>query len=453
MSGTPALTEQSIVARIERLPTSWWHVRTRLIVGVATFFDAFDSLTVAYVLPVVIPAFKMMPQQIAPLVAIGFAGQALGALFFGWAAERYGRLRIAMVTTAIFGLTSLVCATATSYDQLFWYRFIQGFGLGGEVPIAAAYINEFARAKDRGRFFFLYEAAFPVGLLAVAVIGAWIVPRFGWQWLFVLGALPALLTFMLRLLCPESPRWLASRGRLVEADRIVAAIENEISKGKPALLPTPAPVTSAVTQKGTWTELIRGRYLRRLITASVLWVCAFFITYGLLVWLPTIFTTVYKLPVQQALNYSLLANVVGLISYVACAFVVDHLGRRLTFGLAFVIGSLPLFLLWWLQGAAAETVMYLATIAILFVTVCNGGLYLYTPELFPTRLRAMGASWSTFWLRAASIAGPYAVGAILPVYGLNGVFLACALVGAVGAIVCFFFAVETKGKVLEEISP
>ena len=453
MSVTLVLSEQSIIARIERLPTSWWHVRTRLIIGVATFFDAFDSLTIAYVLPVIIPTFKIAPQQIGSLIAIGFAGQAIGAVFFGWAAERFGRLRIAIFTTAIFGLMSLVCATATSYEQLFWYRFIQGVGLGGEVPIAAAYINEITRAKDRGKFFFLYETAFPVGLLIVALVGAWIVPRFGWQWLFVLGALPALLAFTLLLWCPESPRWLASKGRLAEADKIVTAIEREISEGNPDTLPSVAAIASEPIRKGSWTELFGGRYLPRMITASVLWICAYFITYGLLVWLPTIFTRVYKLPVQQALNYSLLANVVGLISFVACAFVVDRLGRRLTFGLAFLIGSLPLFVLWWLQGPTAESVMYLATVAILFVTICNGGLYLYTPELFPTRLRAMGASWSTFWLRAASIAGPYAVGAILPVYGLSGVFLACALVGVVGALVCFLFAVETGGRVLEEISP
>lgn len=453
MSATPALSEQSIVARIERLPTSWWHVRTRLIVGVATFFDAFDSLTVAYVLPVIIPAFKMTPQQIGPLIAIGFAGQMIGAVFFGWAAERFGRLHVAIFTTAIFGLMSLVCATATSYDQLFWYRFFQGIGLGGEVPIAAAYINEITRAKDRGRFFFLYETAFPVGLLVVALVGAWIVPRFGWQWLFALGAIPALLTFFLRLWCPESPRWLASKGRLAEADKVVTAIELEVSKGNPGALPAVAAIASDPIQKGNWTELFGRRYLPRMIVASALWICAYFITNGLLVWLPTLFTRVYKLPIQQALNYSLLANIVGLISFVACAFVIDRLGRRLTFGLAFLIGSLPLFALWWLQGGTAESMMYLATIAILFITICNGGLYLYTPELFPTRLRAMGASWSTFWLRAASIAGPYAVGAILPAYGLSGVFLACALVGVVGALICFLFAVETGGRVLEEISP
>ena len=99
MTSPVALSEHFIIARIERLPTSWWHVRTRIIVGFATFFDAFNSLTIAYVLPVLIPAFKIAPTQIGPLIAIGFAGQALGALFFGWAAERFGRLKMAIFTT------------------------------------------------------------------------------------------------------------------------------------------------------------------------------------------------------------------------------------------------------------------------------------------------------------------------------------------------------------------
>lgn len=446
------LTEQSIAARLERLPTSWWHVRTRLIVGLATFFDAFDSLTIAYVLPVLIPAWKIEPAKIGPLIAIGFAGQAVGALFFGWAAERFGRLKMAIVTTTIFGVMSLVCATATSYDQLFWYRLIQGFGLGGEVPIAATYINEITRAKGRGRFFFFYEAAFPVGLLIVALVGAWVVPRFGWQWLFILGALPALVTIALRLGCPESPRWLASKARLSEADKVVSEIEDEIIRGG-TNLPPPSFVSTEAIRKGSWTELFQGRYLPRMITVSILWICAYYVTYGLIVWLPTIFTRVYNLPVQQALNYSLFANVAGLISFLLCAFVVDRLGRKLTFGLAFLIGSLPLFALWWLGGGSAENVQYLGGVAILFVTICNGGLYLYTPELFPTRLRAMGSSWATFWLRVASIIGPYSVGAILPAYGPGGVFLACALIALLGAIICFAFAVETSEKVLEEISP
>jgi MFS transporter, putative metabolite:H+ symporter len=212
-------------------------------------------------------------------------------------------------------------------------------------------------------------------------------------------------------------------------------------------------ITAGASPRSSWRELASGRYLWRLIFASVLWVCAYFVTYGLLVWLPTILTRVYQLPIQQALNYSLFANCAGLLSFLACAFLVDRIGRRYTFGFSFLLGSLPLFVLWWIKGGSAETATYLATLAILFVTICNGGLYLYIPELFPTRLRAMGASWSTFWLRTASIAGPYAVGAILTSYGIGGVSLACGVFALIGAATCFIFAVETSGKLLEQVSP
>src|SRR3954468_4457786 len=119
--GTPmngsAVSEQSIAARLERLPVSPWHVKMRVILGVATFFDAFDALSIAYVLPVLIGAWKIAPQQIGWLISIVFAGQAVGALLFGWLAERIGRVPVARMTIAIFAVMSLVCATADGYDQ------------------------------------------------------------------------------------------------------------------------------------------------------------------------------------------------------------------------------------------------------------------------------------------------------------------------------------------------
>ena len=114
-----------------------------------------------------------------------------------------------------------------------------------------------------------------------------------------------------------------SKGRLSEADKVVTQIEDEVSQGgKNPLPPLPA-ISTELIKKGSWTELFKKPHLPRLIMVSVLWVCAYLVTYGLLVWLPTIFTRVYNLPVQQALNYSLFANAAGLVSFLACAFVVD----------------------------------------------------------------------------------------------------------------------------------
>ena len=132
----------NVVARIERLPTSWWHVKTRIIVGVATFFDAFDALAIATVLPVLVPLWKLAPPQIGLLISAGFLGQLIGAMLFGWIGERFGRMPAMIWSIALFAVMSFVCGFAWDYNSLLVFRVIQGIGLGGEVPIAAVYISE-----------------------------------------------------------------------------------------------------------------------------------------------------------------------------------------------------------------------------------------------------------------------------------------------------------------------
>ncbi len=147
MNQATSVTAEEISARIERLPFSRWHVKLRIVMGVATFFDAFDALAIAYVLPVLIPMWKLAPTQIGFLISIGYAGQLIGALGFGWMAERVGRVRTATWAIGLFSMFSLVCALSWSYDSMLWFRFVQGLGLGGQVPIAAAYIIEIAKAE------------------------------------------------------------------------------------------------------------------------------------------------------------------------------------------------------------------------------------------------------------------------------------------------------------------
>src|SRR5260370_2436914 len=169
-------TVDDIVARLERLPTSWWQVKARIIVGVATFFDAFDALAIASVLPVIVPLWKLTPSEIGVMISAGFLGQLLGALLFGWIAERYGRMNAMVGSIALFAVMSLACALAWDFSCLLVLRTIQGIGLGGEVPIAAVFISELAKAQGRGRFVLLYELVFPVGLVAASLLGLWLRP-------------------------------------------------------------------------------------------------------------------------------------------------------------------------------------------------------------------------------------------------------------------------------------
>jgi putative MFS transporter len=455
MSNATQVTPAQIAARIERLPFSRWHVKLRVIMGVATFFDAFDALAIAYVLPVLIPLWKLAPGQIGLLISIGFAGQLVGAILFGWLAEKHGRVRIAAWTIGIFSLFSLVCAFSWNLPSMLVFRFFQGLGLGGQVPIAAAYINEIAKAEKRGRFFLLYEVIFPVGLLVVALVSTWVVPNLGWQWMFIIGALPVLLAAVMQRLLPESPRWLASTGRLEEAGRTMLAIEEEISQqGAKPLPPLPANLREVPAVKASWRDLFSGIYLPRTLAVWVMWFCTYLIVYGISGWLPTIYRTIFKLPLQQALQYSLAATAAGLVGAIACAYLIDRTGRRAWFAMAFFVGAVPLFILWMRgTGNSAIDVMIYASLSYALINTLALGLYLYTPEIYPTRVRAVGSGAATAWLRVASMIGPFMIGAILPQAGLATVFLVFGIAAAVGGVVAALFTLETRGRVLEELSP
>jgi putative MFS transporter len=449
-----------IVARIERLPTSWWQVQARIIVGVATFFDAFDALAIASILPVIVPLWKLTPPQIGFMISAGFAGQLVGALLFGWIAERSGRMTAMIWSIALFAVMSLVCAFAWDYESLLVFRIIQGIGLGGEVPVAAVFISELTRAHGRGRFVLLYEMVFAVGLVMAALVGLWVVPRLGWQYMFVIGALPALLALVLRRLLPESPRWLAVHGRNAEAESAMALIEAETQKATGKPLPEPKPVVSTLDKPASWSDLFGPHYLRRTLTVWVIWFAAYFVNYGLSAWLPTIYRTVFQLPLDVSLRYGLITQVVGLIGTGICAFSIDHVGRRLWFAVSFAAATLALWALKLYPSPTGEQVLTCVTIAYFFVSTINIGVYLYTPELYPTRVRALGVGTATAWLRFASMIGPNIVGMIIgqrltpaQVPEVPTVFLAFGAVAAVAAVITGLFAVETKGRVLEEASP
>ena len=452
MSATSPGSADNVVARIERLPTSWWHVKTRIIVGVATFFDAFDALAIATVLPVLVPLWKLTPPQIGLLISAGFLGQLIGALLFGWIAERFGRMPAMIWSIALFAVMSLVCAFAWDYNSLLVFRLIQGIGLGGEVPVAAVYISELTRAQHRGRFVLLYELVFPIGLTAASLLGLWIVPHLGWQWMFYIGALPAILALVLRTLLPESPRWLAGRGRTAEAEQALSLIERETEKSLGQPLPPPKPGTATRGQRASLADLFGELYLRRTLVVWVIWFSAYFVNYGLAIWLPTIYRTVFKLPLDVSLRYGLITQAVGLLGTLICALTIDYVGRRLWFAVAFACTAASLALLSLTDQPTAEQVLTHMTIAYFFVSTINIGVYLYTPELYPTRARALGVGTATAWLRFASMIGPTAVGYMIA-GGISSVFLWFSVVAAIAAVITAAFAVETKGRVLEEVSP
>lgn len=452
---TPQLSEEMISARVERLPLSRWHIRMMSIAGLAHFSDAFDSLAIAFVLPVLVGLWKIAPAEVGFLISAGYIGQMLGAIGFGWFAERVGRRGALRLTVAVISILSLACAFSWNYLSFFVFRTIQGFGLGGEVPVAATYMNEIAVARFRGRIVILLQSAFAFGIVITSLVSIWIVPHLGWQWMFFIGALPALLAVWLRRLMPESPRWLAGQGRLAEADDALKTIENEVTRGGVARLPDlPTDFPPLVKQRATIASLFQGQYLGRTLLVWGLMLCASIVGYSLLTWMPTIYRTVFKLPVEQTLQFGLVGSIGSFLGVISAALLVDVIGRRPTFVLGFFGSAVALGILWKIALQVPPVyVVALAAIGLYFISILLSGLYLYVPEIYPTRMRAIGAGTGSAWLRVGSIIGPSLVGWILGVSDLTTVFLMFAVVGLIGGLLMLLFAIETRGRVLEEVAP
>ncbi|WP_458780572.1 MFS transporter [Arthrobacter sp. D3-16] len=443
-----------LVARLERLPVTRRLTLIRVVIGSATFFDAYTVLAIAFAMPQLAVEWSLSAGEIGMILSAGYVGQIFGALFFGNLAERIGRLPVLLITILLFVSMDVACLFAWGAWSMIIFRFIQGIGTGGEVPVASAYINEFVGAKKRGRFFLLYEVIFPVGLMFAGIAAYFLVPAFGWKAMFIVGLIPAVLTIPMRIFMPESPRWLASKGHIQKADDVVSLLEKEaIKAGATLAKPVPRPVDPKATARSDWRELFTGIYRKRTFTIWLLWICVYMVNNGLITWLPTLYKQTFNLPLQTSLAYGWVTSAVGVIASILCALLIDRVGRKRWYTLAFLASTVPLIVLTALGAVSATQVVLFASAAYAILQTISFSLYLYSAELYPTRLRAIGTGFGSAWLRAGSAIGPVLVGWIVDNFGISYVFTVFAAVALLGGLITVFFAIETKGRVLEELSP
>jgi len=442
-----------VVSRIERIPFSSWHVKVRLLIGVATLFEGFSLLSITYVMPALITEWGLAPAQIGMLIGVGFLGATISSPAMGWLAEHFGRRKVIIVSTLGFSLCNIACAFAWDFTSMATFRFMQGLAAGGEVAVAITYISELSKAEGRGKFILLYEMVFPVGLVLSAIAGWWLVSIGHWQWVFLIGGTPAFVFVFLQRLLPESPRWLATRGRHEEADQVTAMIEqkSEMALRKP--LPPVVPIRIEPVSQHFWKDLFGPIYRSRTLMIWALCLLCYLVNYCIVTWLPTLYQTQFGLSVNKALGYSLVTTATGLLGTLACAYFIDVVGRRAWFSFAFLAGSVAMLWVWFTGVSTAEYLLVSASVGYFFISTISIGVYLYMPEIYPTRLRARGVAIATIWVTVAGVLGPNIVGLVLSKSELSNVFLTVSVIGAIGALVVALFAVETRGRVLEEISP
>jgi len=437
-----------LVGRLERLPFSRWHRNLFILCFLGVMFDAADFALFGMALPPVAREFHLNPAQAGLLATVGLVGAFLGALFWGTISDYIGRRTSFASTVGIFSVFTGLVAASWNVLSLSIFRFISNFGLGGEVPVAVALTSEFAPGRIRGRMSGGMAVGFPTGLAVAALVAYFIMPVWGWRAVFVVGVVPALLLFFVRLVMPESVRYLISRGRIAEAEATVAEIERQALAGQPA----PAAAVAAAVgeeQRGvTVLELLTPDRLRRTILLWIVSFCFLWASNGIIFMLPTILRE-RGLPLSQILVLLFVQAATAIVGYAACSYLIDRYGRRPVLFLYYFVGAF--FHLWFAMATGAW--LYVAIAAVGWV---NPGVYgsnaVYVSELYPTHLRATAVGWFFGIGRIGSFLAPTVVGFML-YWGAGAYVLhTFALAFLLAAIALWFVGIETKGKVLEQIT-
>jgi putative MFS transporter len=448
-----------VIARLERIPISRFHTRLTALLGFGTFFDSYDSLAIGVALSVVFQTLHISLVNTGILISIAYLGQFVGAILFGVLSERIGRKKAFLASIAIFGLCSLGAALAHSYESLFWFRLVEGIGLGGEVPVAASLLNEYVLGAHRGKLVAIYETLFSWGLFLTPLVGYVLMgtlgPELGWRLLFAIGLLPALWAIVGWWLLPESARWLVDKGRIGEAGAIVGRIEAELQR-RGVELPAPGVRVQADIKPTRFAELFSHDYRRRTLLTWIQWFMCYFITYGYITWLPGLYVRVGHLPPQMGLLLTALSSACSVAVGYSMAAVLDSIGRKAVFTFLFGVAAAGALLGVVLISQHVTGWPALFAVAVVMLIGSGGnslGVYVYTPELYPTRMRAWGTAAASSMNRIASFIAPILVGVLLGaglgIQSVFGMFAVAALIGMVGMMT---LGIETKQKTLEELS-
>ncbi|ODT22141.1 MFS transporter [Microbacterium sp. SCN 69-37] len=445
----PTLTGTDVGERLDALAFTRRHLRVLTGSGLGWALDAMDVGLVSFVLTALIAQWSLTGEQASWIASAGFVGMAVGASLGGLLADRFGRRSVFAVTLLVYGLATGASALAGGLAALIALRVIVGLGLGAELPVASTYVSEIAPARMRGRLIVILEAFWALGWTAAALIGFFVIPASadGWRWAFALGAIPAIYALIVRWSLPESPRWLARRGRHREADAVTRTFESS-----PALQGTPrrhAPVGTAagaqLADRGL-RALWSGEFRVRTGALWIVWFCVNFSYYGAFIWMPTIlFAQGYGL--VKSFGFTLIITLAQLPGYAVAAWLIEVWGRRVTLSV-FLAGSAVAALFF--GTASTEDVIIAAGMALSFFNLgAWGALYAVTPENYPTSLRATGAGWAAGVGRIASIVAPLSVPLLLAAGGAPLLFVVFATFFVLAATAAWALA-DHRGAALDD---
>ncbi|BBA95856.1 putative sugar transport protein [Actinacidiphila reveromycinica] len=462
-----------VPARLDRLPWSRWH--WMIVVGLGTVW-ILDGLEVTIVgniagrLSEPGSGLSITSSQITGLAAALYVtGACVGALFFGWLTDRFGRRKLFMVTLAVYlGATAM---TALSFAPwwFFTFRFLTGFGIGGEYAAINSAIDELIPSKYRGRVDLSINGSYWLGaiggsLLSIVALNTGVFAKdVGWRLTFALGVVLGLVILLVRRHVPESPRWQFIHGYGDEADQLVSDVERQVEAEKGTRLPR-ADREMAIHQRrsigfGLIAKTVFLKYPRRATLGLSLFIGQAFLYNAITFGFGTILITFYGVDSGHTGYYFAVIAAGNLCGAVLLSPLFDLVGRRIMISGTYLLSGVLLFLTAWLfhRGSLDATTLTVCWCVVLFFASAGASsAYLTVSEIFPMETRAMAiAFFYAVGTAAGGITGPLVFSDLTSSGKVGDTVLAFCIGAALmcaGGLVAAVFAVNAEQKSLEDIA-
>ncbi|WP_308389381.1 MFS transporter [Acidithiobacillus sp. AMEEHan] len=446
---TTAVQDSDIAEALNTARFSPFHLKAIWASSMGFFTSAYDLFIIGTALVLIKEEWHLSPDEVGLVGSISLIATFAGAYLFGILADKLGRKKIYGLEALLMTIGALMSAVAPNVTVLIIARVILGLGIGGDYPMSAVLMSEYANAKSRGRMVSLVFSAQAIGLVtgpvvALTLLAAGMNHDLAWRLMLGLGALPALAVIYIRRTLPESPRWLAR----VKGDSEAAA--RELASFSLGTATARKPESKIVKQP-------LSKYFLTLIGTAGSWFVFDYAYYGNTISTPMIMHRLAPhADVIQSTALSLIVFAVAAVpGYFLAAFTIDRIGHKTLQMLGFFMMGLMFLLIGAFPAISASIGVFLVIYGLSYFFAeygPNTTTFVIAGEVFPVNLRTTGHGLSAGTAKVGAFLGAFIFPVLLHDFGLHGTLMITFFFALAGLLLTIFFIPEPSGKTLEEVS-